>query len=177
MNNRRDEEANMAESAGPDPMPDPVPDAGPDPVPDPVPDAGPDPVLDPVADAGPDPGAAESVVRGYWDRIWLERDLDALDDLVADPVVRHTAEGTEVLTRQELRRRLAGAFEAVRASEASIEALTADGDAVWVRLTLRGVSLATAAPMTLAWMAQYRVEGGRIAELWALHQPGVDWGE
>ena len=153
MNNRRDEEANMAESAGPEP------------------------VLDPVPDAGPDPGADESVVRGYWARIWLERDLDALDDLVADPVVRHTAEGTEVLTRQELRRRLAGAFEAVRASEANIEALTADGDAVWVRLTLRGVSLATAAPMTLAWMAQYRVEGGRIAELWALHQPGVDWGE
>ena len=141
MNIRRDEEADMTESAG------------------------------------PDPGVAESVVRGYWDRIWLERDLDALDDLVADPVVRHTAEGTEVLTRQELRQRLAGAFEAVRASEASIEALTDDGDAVWVRLTLRGVSLATAAPMTLAWMAQYRVENGRIAELWALHQPGIDWGE
>ena len=132
---------------------------------------------DPESGRGNDPGAAESVVRGYWDRIWLERDLDALDDLVADPVVRHTAEGTEVLTRRELRQRLAGAFDAVRATEASIEALAADGDAVWVRLTLRGVSLATVAPMTLVWLAQYRVEGGRIAELWALHQPGVDWAQ
>ena len=121
------------------------------------------------------PTAAESAVRGYWERVWLERDLDALEDLVADPIVRHTAEGTETLTRLELRRRLAGAFEAVRASEVSIDALVADGDAVWVRLTLRGVSLATAAPMSLAWLAQYRIEGGRIAELWALHQPGADW--
>ena len=121
------------------------------------------------------PTAAESAVRGYWERVWLERDLDALEDLVADPIVRHTAEGTETLTRLELRRRLAAAFEAVRASEVSMDALVADGDAVWVRLTLRGVSLATAAPMSLAWLAQYRIEGGRIAELWALHQPGADW--
>ena len=121
------------------------------------------------------PTAAESAVRGYWERVWLERDLDALEDLVADPMVRHTAEGTETLTRLELRRRLTAAFEAVRASEVSMDALVADGDAVWVRLTLRGVSLATAAPMSLAWLAQYRIEGGRIAELWALHQPGADW--
>ena len=122
-----------------------------------------------------DDGGEASVVRGYWQRIWLERDLDALEDLVADPTVRHTAEGTQTLTRAELRGRLAGAFEAVRVSEVSFDALTADGATVWARLTLRGVSLATAAPMTLAWIAQYRVSGGRIAEIWALHQPGVDW--
>ncbi len=120
-------------------------------------------------------GNAESVVRAYWDRVWLQRDLDALEDLVADPLVRHTNEGTQSLTRQELRRRLAGAFEAVRACEVSLDAITADGAMVWLRLTLRGVSLASAAPMSLAWLAQYRVEHGRIAELWALHQAGVDW--
>ena len=128
---------------------------------------------DPTVEDGPT--AEESVVREYWERVWLERDLDALEDLVADRVVRHTAEGTESLTRQQLRRRLAGAFEAVRASEVSFDAMTSDGTTVWLRLTLRGVSLATAAPMSLAWLAQYRVEGGRIAELWALHQPGADW--
>lgn len=119
--------------------------------------------------------SAESVVRAYWERIWLERDLDALEDLVTDPVVRHTAEGTQSLTRLEYRRRLADAFEAVRATEVSIDSITADGPLAWVRLTLRGVSLATAAPLSLAWLGQYRVERGRIAELWALHQPGADW--
>ena len=117
----------------------------------------------------------ESVVRAYWERVWLERDLDALEDLVTDPVVRHTAEGTQSLTRGEYRRRLADAFEAVRATDVSIDSITADGPLAWVRLTLRGVSLATAAPMSLAWLGQYRVESGRIAELWALHQPGADW--
>ena len=119
--------------------------------------------------------SAESVVRAYWERVWLERDLDALEDLVTDTVVRHTAEGTQSLTRDEYRRRIAGAFEAVRATEVSIDSVTADGPLAWVRLTVRGVSLATAAPMSLAWLGQYRIEGGRIAELWALHQPGADW--
>ena len=89
--------------------------------------------------------------------------------------MRHTAEGTQSLTRREYRRRLADAFEAVRATEVSIDSITADGPLAWVRLTLRGVSLATAAPLSLAWLGQYRVEDGRIAELWALHQPGIDW--
>ena len=124
---------------------------------------------------GADEASAESVVRAYWERVWLERDLDALEDLVTDPVVRHTAEGTQSLTRREYRRRLADAFEAVRATEVSIDSITADGPLAWVRLTLRGVSLATAAPMSLAWLGQYRIEGGRIVELWALHQPGADW--
>ncbi len=125
--------------------------------------------------AGTSEASAEAVVRAYWERVWLERDLDALEDLVADPVVRHTAEGTQSLTHRELRRRLADAFETVRATEVSIDAITADGPTVWIRLTLRGVSLATAAPMSLVWLAQYRIEGQRIAELWALHQPGTDW--
>ena len=52
---------------------------------------------DPTVEDGPTAG--ESVVREYWERVWLGRDLDALEDLVADQVVRHTAEGTETLTR------------------------------------------------------------------------------
>ncbi|MDE0666886.1 MAG: nuclear transport factor 2 family protein [Acidimicrobiaceae bacterium] len=118
---------------------------------------------------------AESVVRRYWERIWLERDLDALEGLVSEPVVRHGPDGTETLTRPQLRQRLASAFEAVRACELSFDAITTEGATVWVRLTVRGVSLATAAPMSLAWLAQYRVEGGRIVELWGLHQAGADW--
>ena len=117
----------------------------------------------------------ESVVRAYWERVWLGRDLDALDEVVADPLVRHTAEGTQVMARSDLRRRLSGAFEAVCASEVDFDALAVEGDSVWVRLTLRGVSLATAGPLSVAWLAQYRIDGGRIAELWALHQPGTDW--
>ena len=125
--------------------------------------------------ADPGDASAESVVRAYWERIWLERNLNALEHLITDPLVRHTAEGTQSLTHREFRAQLASAFEMVRATEVSIDAITAVGSEVWIRLTLRGVSLATAAPMSLTWLAQYRIEGGRIAELWALHQPGMDW--
>ena len=118
---------------------------------------------------------AESVVRSYWERIWLERDLDALADLVSDPTVRHGPDGTETLTHQQFRQRLAGAFEAIRASEVSVHALTADGDTVWIRLTMRGVSLASASAILVAWMGQYRVSDGRIVETWSLHQTGIDW--
>lgn len=130
---------------------------------------------DPLPANGHDPTDPESVVRAYWKRVWLERDLDALDDVVADRIVRHTAEGTEALTRQQLSQRLAGAFEAIRATEVDVHALSTDGDTVWIRLTLRGVSLATAAPILVAWIGQYRVAGGRIAEIWSLHQTGIDW--
>ena len=127
-------------------------------------------------DAGQDHMSdAESVVRRYWESIWLERDLDAREGLVSEPIVRHGPDGTETLTRPQLRQRLASAFEAVRACELSFDAITTEGATVWVRLTVRGVSLATAAPMSLAWLAQYRVEGGRIVELWGLHQAGADW--
>ncbi len=124
---------------------------------------------------GHDSADPESVVRSYWERIWLERDLDALEDLVSEPIVRHGPDGTETLTRRQLRQRLAGAFEAICASEVSVHALSADGDTIWIRLTLRGVSLATASAMLVAWMGQYRVAGGRIAEIWSLHQAGIDW--
>ena len=123
-----------------------------------------------------EPGrSAEATVRAYWERVWLHDDLDALDELVSDPTVRHTAEGTLVLARDDLRRRLMAARSAIRANEVSIDALAVDGDRVWARLTMRGVSLATMAPMSLVWIAQYRLEGGRIAEAWTLHQTGVDW--
>ena len=67
-----------------------------------------------AGDTGNDPAAStpetspESVVRAYWERVWLGRDLDALNEIVADPIVRHTAEGTQVMARSDLRRRLLG---------------------------------------------------------------------
>lgn len=117
----------------------------------------------------------ESTVHDYWERVWLDRDLDALRELICDPIVRHTAEGTQVLTRAEFRSRLAAGLSAVRINEVRIDSITETGDTVWARLTLRGVSLASMAPLNVMWLAQYRTDHGRIAETWALHQTGIDW--
>ncbi|MDJ0771676.1 MAG: nuclear transport factor 2 family protein [Ilumatobacter sp.] len=124
-----------------------------------------DPVDDPAA-----------VVRSYWDRVWLDRDLDALDELATDPSIRHTSHGTNTYTVGELKEHIGDALCAIRTEEVTFDALTVDGPMVWLRATVRAVSLATMTPLDLAWLAQYRVEGGRIAEAWALHQSNMDWG-
>ncbi len=118
---------------------------------------------------------AEAVVKRYWTRIWLERDLEWLGEVIADPVVRHTGESSETLSLDDLRTRLAATFESLRVCDVNIGAMACADDCVWVRLTVRGVSLATAAPLTLAWMAQYRLAKGRIAEIWSLQRPGAEW--
>ena len=105
----------------------------------------------------------ESVVRTYWDHIFVGRDLDALDNLVTDPSIRHTADGTRSFTPSELKEHLRDALCAFRTDKLSIEALTVDGDNVWMRANVHAVSLATMTPINFAWIAQYRVEGDRIS--------------
>ncbi len=117
----------------------------------------------------------ETIVRKYWDRIFLERDLDALDTLVTDPSIRHTADGTRHFTTPELKAHLRDALCAFRTEELVFEAISVDGPHVWVRATVRAVSLATMTPISFAWLAQYRVDGDRIAEAWALHQTNMEW--
>ena len=116
------------------------------------------------------------VVIAYWNRVWIDRDLDALDDLVTDPSIRHTADGTRRFTPEEFKAHLRDVLCAIRAEDVTFEAMSVDGDDVWVRATVHAVSLATMTPHNLAWLAQYRVEGDRISEVWALHQSGMDWG-
>ena len=117
----------------------------------------------------------EALVRGYWQRVWLERDLDAIDEFFADPTIRHTVDGTVRHSVAELRRRIDDGLRAVRGTEISVDAVTVVGDTAWTRVTLRGTSLPSMTPMTVTWMAQYRIADGLIAESWALHQAGLDW--
>lgn len=119
--------------------------------------------------------AAAEVVRRYWDDVWLQRDLSVLGDLYTEPTVRHTSSGSRTMTLADLERQLGDALNALRGESFKIDALTIVDDVAWVRLTLHGVSMATMAPMIFTWMAQYRLEGNKIAETWALHQSGLDW--
>ena len=122
-----------------------------------------------------EPAGAERVIRDYWQKIWIEADLDALADVVAEPTIRHTVDGTHELTLDAFRKRITEALRTMCGSEVTFDAITVDGDTVWARLTLEGMTLATMTPLTLTWMAQYRLEGDKIAEMWALHRSGLDW--
>lgn len=122
-----------------------------------------------------EPDNAVDVVNRYWTRVWLERDLSVIAESYTDPTVRHTVDGTRTVTVAELKSQLTESLRAFRGESFTVDGLTIDGDMAWVRLTLRGFSLAAMTPMVMTWMAQYRIQDGRIAETWALHKTGLDW--
>ncbi len=121
------------------------------------------------------PRTAEEIVLNYWTKVWVERDLSVLGDLHTDPTIRHTLAGTQTLSVAELATQLQDGLQTIRGESFTLDALTVVDDTAWVRLTLRGVSLAATTAMNYTWMAQYRLEGGKIAETWALHQANLDW--
>lgn len=120
---------------------------------------------------------AEQVVRDYWHKVWIDQDLDALAELVTEPMIRHTVDGTHEFDLPALKKRITDALRTVCGSELGFDSMTVDGDTVWARITLRGTTLATMAPLTITWIAQYRLEDDRIAEMWALHHPDLDWND
>jgi len=117
----------------------------------------------------------EEIVHRHWTRVWLERDLSALGELYTDPTIRHSVEGSRTVSIADLGNQLGDGLRALRGESFSIDALTVDDPIAWVRLTLRGISLAAMTPMSFTWIAQYRLEGNKIAETWALHQANLDW--
>ncbi len=118
---------------------------------------------------------AEEIVRNYWTQVWIERDLSVLGEYYTDPTIRHTVHGSQTLTVAELAAQLTDGLSAIRGEDFTVDALTIVDDIAWLRLTLHGISLATATPMTVTWIAQYRLEHGKIAETWALHHANLDW--
>ncbi len=129
-----------------------------------------------MSDAAQQP-SADQVVRRYWDHVWIKRDLSVLGELYTDPTIRHTESGSRTVTIAQLKDNLGESLRAHRGESFSIENLDLVGDRAWLRLTLHGVSLASMTPMTIEWIGQYRLENGKIAETWALHQSGLDWSQ
>lgn len=122
-----------------------------------------------------EPRTAEAVVQRYWKSVWIDRDLSVLGDLYTDPTIRHTVNGSRTVDIATLAANLGESLRAMRGESFNVDQLTVVDDIAWLRLTLRGVSLAAMTPINITWLAQYRLEGGRIAETWALHHAGLDW--
>lgn len=119
--------------------------------------------------------SAESVLQRYWNSVWIERDLSVLGDLYTDPTIRHTVNGSRTINLAKLADDLSDSLRAMRGESFTIDQLTVVDDIAWLRLNLQGISLASMTPIDITWMAQYRIESGRIAETWALHQANLGW--
>jgi hypothetical protein len=128
-----------------------------------------------VQSAAVDEDDALALVHRWWDEMWGTGNFDLLDELVTDPVVRHTGAGTEVTTRAAYRARLIELQRTLHRPRTTIDDVAVAADRIWARLTSRGLNLETGERSVLTWMMEFRVVGDRIAELWVLGANGVDW--
>lgn len=118
---------------------------------------------------------SEALVEQLWRRIWIDGDLEDLSDLIADPFVRHTRDGTETLSPAAYGRHIASVVRSLRGTEVSFDHLASCDDHVYARVTVDGFNLATEKPLHVIWLAQYRIADGRIAEAWTLHRTDLGW--
>jgi ketosteroid isomerase-like protein len=119
--------------------------------------------------------AALSVSQRWWDDIWRDGNLDAIDELFTEPFVRHTGNGTERESRAAYKRRL-GEFQRVLSrAETTVDDRVVDGDKVWTRATSKGINRETGERSVITWLLIQRIEDDRIAELWVATLPGVEW--
>jgi len=117
----------------------------------------------------------EAVADRWWNEVWRDGRVDALDDLLADPFVRHTATGTETVSVKAYKARLVDFQRALSRAETRIDERIVDGDRVWTRATSRGLNRQTGELAVVTWMMIQRIADGRIAEHWMLTVTGVDW--
>jgi steroid delta-isomerase-like uncharacterized protein len=117
------------------------------------------------------------VVRAMTEAI-NNRKLDALDELVASNVLRHSAAtpGVVVTSLDEFRTFLKADFATVPDSIQEIEIIFGSGDYVAVRAKYRGTQTGPMGPfpasgkqLDLPYMGILRLEEGKVAEIW------VEW--
>lgn len=117
----------------------------------------------------------EALVTQLWDRIWIAGEFDDLDQLLADPYVRHTRDGTLSVTPAEYARHVQAATRTIRGTQVTVVDIASTTDMVFARLHLDAVNLDTGNSLRLTWLTQFRIADGKIAEAWTMHQAGLDW--
>lgn len=116
-----------------------------------------------------------AVSQRWWDAIWRDGDLDAVDELFTEPLTRHTATGSETCSRAAYKGRLGEARRVLSQATTSIDDRVVGGDKVWTRATSTGVNRETGERAIVTWLLVQRVADGRIAEQWVAVFPGITW--
>lgn len=118
---------------------------------------------------------AAAIVDEWQTRAWGECDLDVVDELIAEPFVRHSLNGSAKRSRDELKADVGEYRKAFGKAVIDVRDRVVDGDKVWLRTTIRGASLQTGEPRSLDRIQIYRLDNGLIAEVWTLHATDVGW--
>jgi predicted ester cyclase len=119
-----------------------------------------------------------ALVTEYLHKIWNERDLDALNDLLTPDYRRHTSPMAEPLTVDGQRLRIESMQVAFPDLALELHQTVVEGDLVAFHSTMRGTHLGDfrgLAPTGRAFEVDLidlmRIRAGRIAEHWG----GPDW--
>jgi hypothetical protein len=115
-----------------------------------------------------------SLARRWWE-IWRDGDLASLDDLVTDPFVRHGNRENARRSLTEVKRDMARYRDGLEIVSFTIDAVAVAGAEVWQRVSVTGVQPQTEDPLSIAWLQEFRVHDGRLAEMWMLYAMGMDW--
>ena len=115
------------------------------------------------------------VVAEWHRRAWGDGDLAAIDELIAEPFVRHGISGTSVRSRTDLLHDLHRYRKGLGPTSLEVHDRAVDDDKVWTRATMCGVNLRTGEPRRIQFLQVHRVADGRIVEVWTLHASDVDW--
>lgn len=111
----------------------------------------------------------------WWDEVWRDAQLDVIDEIFADPFVRHSGVGTQVVARRDYKSMIGEFQRTLCRPQTTIDDRIISGDRVWTRATSRGLNRETGEPTVLTWMLIQRIAGDRIAEHWSLTMRGIDW--
>ena len=123
--------------------------------------------------SGKGPGANKALVRRYYEEMWNRWDLSLAEELLTPNVRFRGSLGTEGCGIRDFRRYARHVWLAFPDFYNKIEELIGEADRVVARLTYTGThrgELMGIAPTGRAvryeGAAWFRIEGGRIAELW-----------
>lgn len=122
-----------------------------------------------------DEAAAKALLKSWWDRVWGQGDLSAVDELLTDPYTRHTPAGTEVITPKAYKQKLVQYQRILHKAVTTVDDEVVVGDQIWTRATSRGLDLETGELSVFTWMTIHRIEDNRLAEAWISAMVGVDW--
>lgn len=114
------------------------------------------------------------VVKRWWDDLW-GGDLSVVDDLVAEPYVRHTMDGTKTQSRDQFKADMLQYFRVHNKPRVSIDDVGEGADTVWARIRSEGINLETEGTSRITWIQIHRLNDmGQIAETWTMYSRNAE---
>lgn len=115
-------------------------------------------------------------MRRYWEHLWAETDVSLVDELFAEPYVRHNRNGSECVPLAQLKDTFVRYWASFGAApEVRIDDLAVNGNCVWSRVTVRGWDMESGEARVVTFFHEARLVDRRIVETWSLAAPEVDW--